>query len=66
MTLSLFILYTFAANFPCLVHMGRLLSSFIVKTDVLNTLRSTALGLVKARRQEGDSKVGISTELTSK
>ena len=60
---SLFSFSTFAANFPCLVHMGRLLSGFIVKRDVLNTLRSTALGLVKARRQEGDSKVGTSLSL---
>ena len=62
-SLSLFLFSTLAANFPCLAHISRLLLSNFIKDNVLKVLHSTALGLVKARREEGESKVGISLSL---
>ena len=62
-SLFLFSFSTLAANFPCLAHISRLLLSNLIKDNVLKVLRSTALGLVKARREEGESKVGISLSL---
>ena len=58
-----FLLSTLAANFPCLALISRLLLSNFIKDNVLKVLHSTALGLVKARREEGESKVGISLSL---
>ena len=58
-----FLLSTLVANFPCLVHISRFLLSSLIKDNLLNVLHSTALGLVKARREEGESKVGISLSL---
>ena len=67
--LSSSLLFSFsilAANFPCLAHVSRLLLSSFIKKNDLDVLHSTALGLVKARRQEGKSKVGISLSLPEK
>ena len=46
-----------AANFPCLIHVSRFLFRWIWKETVLDIFQRTALSLVKARREEGNSQM---------
>ena len=51
--LSLSISSPLAANFPFLIHMSHFMIQWLLKENTLEVLRKTALGLVKARREEG-------------
>ena len=51
--LSLSISSPLAANFPFLIHVCRFMVGQLFKENTLEVLHKTALGLVKARREEG-------------
>ena len=56
-TLLLLHFLLLAANFPCLIHVSRFLFRWVWKETVLDMFHKTALSLVKARREEGNSQM---------